>query len=420
VIPRLFRHVVVRNALLLYVVQFSTYLFPVITIPYLSRVLSTEKFGLIAFAQSLVWYFIVLTEYGFNLTATRAIAVHRDDPREVSRIFGAVMVAKLLLTIAGLILLLIAVLATPKLRPNLALFLIAFLAVIGNMLFPLWLYQGMEKMKHVAIRDLLAKLMGLLVLFAFVHSDRDYLIAAGAQSAALVLAGLLGLMGVPFLLKVPFRLPRPGDAWKELRAGWPVFLSLALSNLTLNANTVILGFRASTSEVAYFSAAQRIISALRSLVSPIVTSVYPHVSRKAAQSEQEVVQFVRKYALLLALPFLAIAVVSVFAAPIVIRIVLGRRYGPATLPLQILAFTPFFMAFSSAYSVYYMLACSYHKEWTRLMILAVAVNFVVVFPLLRFMRGSVALSITALVVEVFLTIMCRRFYQQRTRLTAAP
>ncbi|MDQ6678288.1 MAG: oligosaccharide flippase family protein, partial [Acidobacteriota bacterium] len=174
--------------------QFSGYALPLISLPYLSRVLSTEKFGLIAFAQTFIWYFLAFTEYGFNLTATRSIAVMRDQPEELTRIFSAVMMAKFLLTVVGFGLFCVTVLAVPSLRPNWVLYLIAFVTVIANLLFPLWLFQGLQTMQHVAIRDVAAKLLSLVLLFVFVHGDGDYLIAAAAQSGGLLLAGIAGLV----------------------------------------------------------------------------------------------------------------------------------------------------------------------------------------------------------------------------------
>ena len=114
-------------------------------------------------------------DYGFNLTATREVAVSREDSAKVSRIFSAVMVAKAMLTLLGLVLMVGVVMATPKLRPDLDLYLLAFLGVVGNLLFPIWLYQGLEKMREVALRDFAAKLLALVVIFGLVRSDEQYL-----------------------------------------------------------------------------------------------------------------------------------------------------------------------------------------------------------------------------------------------------
>lgn len=147
----------VRNAALMYLVQMTSYLFPLLILPYLARVLSQEKFGLIGFSQMSLYYFMILTDYGFNLTATREVAVERDKPGRVSEIFSAVMVGKGLLVVLGWVLPWGVVMLTPKLRPDAELYLWPYVGVVGNWLFPLFLYQGLERMDQVVKRDMSAK-----------------------------------------------------------------------------------------------------------------------------------------------------------------------------------------------------------------------------------------------------------------------
>lgn len=412
---RLASHTVVRNAFLMYVVQFGSYVFPLIALPYLSRKLSTEMFGWVAFAQNFNWYFITLTEYGFNLTATREIAVARDDLARVSRTYSAVLTAKFLLTVLGLVILMTVVLATPRLRPHLALFLVCFLSVIGNLLFPLWLFQGMQKMKHVAIRDFLAKVVSLVTLFVFVHGDQDYLFAAGTQSGGLLLAGVIGLLTVKPKLGVRFRIPPWRDVRGQLVISWPAFLSLAVSASAVITNTVIVGLRVPVSEIAFYNAAQRIIAALRSLVSPLSTAIYPHASQKAVNSESEVIEFVRKYAPLFSIPFLAGGIVLIVTAPWVVPRFLGAKFQNSVPVLQIMAFSPVSFVLTQVYSTYYMLACGYDKEWMRIILTSVAVNFAVLIPSLFLMRGSLTLAVAAMLSEGSGTFLYWRFYRRRAK-----
>ncbi len=411
---RLLQHTVVRNTILLYVVQFSGYALPLISLPYLSRVLSTEKFGLIAFAQTFIWYFLAFTEYGFNLTATRSIAVMRDQPEELTRIFSAVMMAKFLLTVVGFGLFCVTVLAVPSLRPNWVLYLIAFVTVIANLLFPLWLFQGLQTMQHVAIRDVAAKLLSLVLLFVFVHGDGDYLIAAAAQSGGLLLAGIAGLVTALQKSGVRFQRPRKDDVWYHLKLGWPAFLSLAMSTFAGITNVFVLGLRAPVTEVAYFTASWRIIAALRGLVSPISTAVYPHASQKAVNSERDVITFVKKYRMLLSAPFLAGGAVLTIGAPWLVPLLLGEKYRPATVVLQIMAFIPGLLMLTQIHSTYYMLACGYDKEWMRIILTSVAINFCVLAPALIFLRGSVALAVTALIVEGVGSFLYWRFFHSHS------
>jgi polysaccharide transporter, PST family len=204
---KLLKNVHVRNVAWLYVVQFSSYLMPLITLPYLSRVLSPEKFGLVAYSQSIMWYFVTLTDYSFNFSATREVAIHRDDKENLSKLFSSVMAAKTLLTVAGFLVLMATVFAVPKLRAHWELYPLAFLTVTGNFFFPLWLFQGLQKLEQAAIRDFLAKLLGIIALFGLVHKDSDYAMATAVQGGSVAIAGLIGLLTVPFIVKLHWRRP---------------------------------------------------------------------------------------------------------------------------------------------------------------------------------------------------------------------
>lgn len=410
---RLSSHTVVRNALLMYFVQFSSYIFPLVALPYLSHTLSTEMFGWVAFAQTFNWYFLTLTDYGFNLTATRAIAVAQDDRAAISRTYSAVLVAKFLLTLLGLLIMVAVVMATPRLRPYLALFTVSFLSVIGNLLFPMWLFQGMQKMEHVAIRDFLAKVTSLISLFLFVHGDHDYLIAAGTQSGGQLLAGIVGLLTVRPKLGVRFQIPQWSEVRQQFVSGWPAFLSLSVSGYAVITNTVIIGLRAPVSEIAYYNAAQRLIAAARSMVAPLSTAIYPHASQKAVRSEADVIEFVRKYAPIFVAPFLLGGIILIVASPWVLPRFLGAKFHDSVPVLQIMALTPALFVLIQVYSTYYMLACGYDKDWMRIMFTTVFINFAVLIPLMFVMRGSLTLAITGLVSEAAATFLYWRFYRRR-------
>jgi len=412
-------HTVVQNALWLYAVQFSGYLLPLVTLPYLSRVLTVEHFGLIAFAQSITWNFVTLTEYGFNLTATRDVAARRDDPEGISQTFNAVMAAKTMLAAVGFGILVVVLTTVPRLRPHWVLFTVCYLSVVGYLLFPVWLFQGMQKMKHIAIRDFIAKAISVVILFAIVRTDGDYVLAAAAQSGGLFLAGIIGLASVPFTFRVRFFWPGWRAVWNALLTGWPAFLSNAAGALMLSTNMSILGAKAGTAEIGYVNAAYRIVSVPRAIVGPISTAVFSHVSHSAARSEAAAIRFVRRYGWWLSLPFLLMTIMLVVLAAPIVTIVLGAKYAPARLPLQILALSPFLLAFSNVYSTYYMLACGHDKAWLRIMLVSILVDLAVLGPMVFLARGSVALAIAAISAEVFSTLAYRRFFlKQSARLEA--
>ena len=421
-VGQLLRHQVVKNALLLYGVQFSSYVFPLITLPYLSRVLNPDRFGLIAFAQSFVWYFVTLTEYGFNLTATRRIAVERDDPKAVTLIFNSVLAAKALLCGAGFVSMIAIMAAVPKLRQDWLLYIVCYLGVVGNLLFPLWLFQGLQKLEQVALRDFGAKLLALIAMFVFVHKESDYLIAAAIQAGALAMAGLIGLLAAPRLSSIRFAVPPWREVVARLREGAPVFLSMAAMSLYGSTNVFILGLVSNNTEVGHFSGAWRVIVALKMLVAPLVTTLYPHIARIAANSQADAVRFLRRYSVVLSAPFFAGGVALLASAPWLVPLLLGPKYRPSIALIQIMAFSPFLCSLGHCYSTYYMLAFGYDRQWTRIVLWGLVVNVAVLLPLFWLTPPAQAVAWTSTALDVYILVATYRFYSRTSaaHLSGAP
>ena len=407
----LLSHRLFRNAASLFIVQMSAYVAPLIVRPYLTRVLSTEHFGLVAFTTAFNYYFITLVEYGFNLSATRRIAIHRDDPQKVSQIAASVYAAKFLLTILGFIVMVSVVLATPKLRPNFTLFCIGYLAVLGDLLFPLWLFQGLEKMENLLWRDVCAKFLSLSLTFAFVHHDGDYLWAAAFQAGSIMVSGLVGLISVPFVLPIRPVLPSLPETFTALKEGWPVFLSMASFAVSSATNIFLLGLWAGPIDVAYYMVSYSLVVALRALVDPVKSAIYPHISHMAARSKQDAIQFLRRYGLLLTAPFLLGSLVLFVSAPLVIRLLYGAKYAPSVPVMRLLAFSPFFLALQHNYSTFFMLAFGYEKQWSRIILFMTALNFAILVPALYLTWPPVAVASTGLICDIVVTIITYQFYR---------
>ena len=173
--------------------QIAGYVFPLITMPYLARVIGADGFGKIAFAAAIVVWFQTIADWGFNFTATRDVAQCRDDKEKVSRIFSNVLWARCMLTfVSGLILVLLTLLI-PSFRENWLIICLTFLMIPGHIFFPDWFFQAVEKMKYTTLLNLGLKLLFTIAVFVFIKDENDYLLQPVFTTLGYLLCGVCAL-----------------------------------------------------------------------------------------------------------------------------------------------------------------------------------------------------------------------------------
>ena len=229
-----------QNLLALYGVQVANYLLPLLMLPYLARVLGPSGFGVLAVGQSLAQYFSLVVEYGYSLSATREVAQHRDDPSRLARILSGVLGARLFL---GLIVTLLALsLGTwvPVLREHPALLWSGVLWAIALGFSPIWYFQGRERLREIALVEVLAKATAVVGIFALVRAPVDAYKVMLLQGLAPLVAS--GVAWVWAWREVGFLRPRFVYACEALRLGWSLFFSFAATTFTHRPIVLSWGF----------------------------------------------------------------------------------------------------------------------------------------------------------------------------------
>jgi len=402
------------NFFSLSVLQGVNYILPLITFPYLVRVLGPGKFGLIAFAQSFIQYFNILTDYGFNLSATREISIYRSNKEKVSEIFSSVIMIKLGLMIISLLILSVLVFTIPKFKNDWLIYFLTFGMVLGNALFPVWFFQGMEKMKYITILNITARLIFTISIFVFIRKMADYLYVPLINSMGFLVAGGLSLKIVSKEFGIKFTLPSVKAIKHQLKEGWNIFISTVSISLYTTSNTFILGLFTNNIIVGYYAAAEKIVIAIRGLLTPVSQTVYPYISKLASESKERALNFIRKLIKIVGGGSFVISFSLFIFANFIVNIILGPQYQQSIIVLRILAFLPFITGLATVYATLFLLGFGYVKEWSKIIISCSLLNVVFILIFVGvFSLAHIGVSISVVLTEICVLVLSYLFYRSR-------
>lgn len=402
------------NIFSLGVLQGANYILPLFTVPYLVRVLGPEYFGLLAFATATIMYFMLMTDYGFNLSATRQISIHREDEDKVNEIFSSVMMIKTALLIISFGLMSLLVFSFEKFSQHWEVYFITFGMVIGQVLFPIWLFQGMERMKYIAYLNIGAKAFFTVCIFIFVQEQADYLLVPLLTAMGFIVAGIWSLYLVKKEFNVSFVWQPTANLKFQLVDGWHVFLSSMAISLYTISTTFILGVFASNTVVGFFAAADKIVQAIKGLYVPVSQAIYPLISKKIHKDKQAGLAFIHKITWVVGTGMFVISAILFLLAEPIVNLLLGEQYQQSILILQIMAFLPFIIALSNIYGIQTMLNLGYKQAFSRILVATAIFGGGLSFILVPLYEG-LGTALTLLVVEVFVTVVMFMYLKIKLR-----
>lgn len=400
------------NFVSLSVLQAANYLLPLITLPYLVRVLGPERFGLLAFAQAFVGYFNILTDYGFNLSATREISINRNNKEKVSEIFSSVMIIKTVLLIISFIVMNVIVFSFEKFRREWLIYYLTFGAVLWQVLFPGWLFQGMERMKYITILNITTRLIFTVAIFIFIKSASDYIYVPLLNLVGYILTGIVSMWIVFRGFKISFIKPRIDSIKVQLKEGWYIFISTIAISLYTTSNTFILGLFTNNTIVGYYSAAEKIIKASLGLFGPVSQTIYPYISKIANESKEKAILFIRRITFIVGGISFALSMLIFLLADFIVKILLGNQYLESIIVLRILAFLPFVVALSNIFGIQTMLTFNFKKAFSNILILASIINILLAFILVPLYK-HIGISFSVFISEIFVTISMFIYLQRQ-------
>lgn len=271
------RQVLLKNTIMLYILTFSNYLLSLIIVPYETRVLGPEKFGLIGLATAIITYVQLFIDFGFLLSATEEVANHQGDKRKLSQIFTSVTVNKLFLSILAVFVLYGVCLVVPRWKENFLFIFLYCVATICSSLIPDFLYRGIEKMGSITIRTVLIRVFFTLMVLIWVNSPEDYLLIPVLQIIGNAIALICTYLHLYLKLDIRFVSCRVSDVFVSMKTSIPFFASRIAGTMYSVANTIILDFISGGAMTAFYTSADKLVSTAKSGLSPISDSMYPYM-----------------------------------------------------------------------------------------------------------------------------------------------
>ena len=375
------------NFISLFTLQGLNYILPLITLPYLIRVLGVETFGLLAFATAFIMYFQVITNYGFQLTATKEISIYRNNKEKVIEIFSSVMITKSLLLLLSFALLTIIVFSFEGLRSDWIVYFLTFGSIVGQVLFPVWFFQGMERMKYITYLNIISKSIFAAAIFIFVQDESDYLFVPLFTSIGFIIAGVLSLRLIKTEFNVNFKLQTIGTIKIYLKDGWHVFVANIYTSLYTTTNVVLLGIFTNNTIVGYYSIAEKIVGAIAGLFIPINQVFYPYLAKKYKDNRIVFISIVKKLIIGLFLLSIIFFSFSFIFSKELIHLISGENNEIVELLFVVLLFRVLSSPFSNLFSNL-LIIMKENSNYLKVMNITVILNVLIVFPSIYFYQAD--------------------------------
>lgn len=396
-------NILLKNSIYLVSMQMVNYIVPLITLPYLTRHIGFYNYGVLSTAINIIFYVILVVDFGFNLSATREVSKYKNNKSKISKIYTDVIFAKVILFFISMSLVSVIIESIPTYEKITELVYLMVPQVISSILFPIWLYQGLEKISYAALLNMIGKILTIPLLVLFVNSSNDI------DRAAIIMSWSTLVPLVIFFIKsklpeiiFDFRRFKYGYIKESITSSSTIFMgTIAVSAYTLST-PIILSFVNDFTQVGYFVAADKIRGAFIGVFLIIGQAIYPRANILYSENKKKYYSFVRK---LIKWQIILCSLASIafyFIMPVLAPLILGAEYSnSAELSIIIKLMSPMIVLIplSVILANCVLLPQRKNKEYALIPIASVVIHFTYTFFLCA-KWGALGASYAILVTEI--------------------
>jgi polysaccharide transporter, PST family len=360
-----------RDIASVYGVQMASYVFPLVTVPYLSRVLGPEMWGLVAMAMAFGMYGHLIVEYGFIYSASRELA-GVEDRNKIEEVVAGVTGAKAILSAVVVVLAYAASFSIPLFSRHPLLLWTAVISELLKAALPNYYFYGMQRVATGSLLEISARAASVLGIFFLVRRPEDAWLYFALQAAGALAALVVGHWII--YSQYSLRVPRIGESIRMLREGGAMFLFRSSHSMFTLGNAFVLGLFAPAQAVGYYAGAEKINAAAVGLLSPLSTALYPRAASIAKVDLVKAARLTRVSLLVMMAVSVALGLVMWLEAPLINRIILGPKFGPSATALQILALRAPLVAWTYVIGFQWLLVLGLEQPFQKVTVMALIVN----------------------------------------------
>lgn len=398
----------IQNFSYLSALQVFNMLLPLITYPYLIRVLGKETYGLVVFAQAIIGYLVILVGFGFNISATKEVSIHRDNKEKLSEIVSSVLLIKGSLFLISMLILSTLIFFIPRAQEYKALFFLTMWMCLYDVIFPIWYFQGIEQMKYITYITLFSRLTFVALIFVFIHSPVDYLYIPIINGIGALLAGITSLYIIFASHKVNFGLQSYQNLRFYFKDSIPIFISNVSTRLYVSTNKVIIGAFLGMGEVAYYDLGEKITSILKIPQSILSQSLFPKISK------EKNISFIKQIFKVSILINTALFIFVILFSRQIVVLLGGMQMLNAVIVVNILAFTVPIIAMNNIFGIQLLIPFGHNKTFSKIIVLsgvfymfqALAIWLTIGFSLINI---SIITVTTEIIVTSFMFYYCKKY-----------
>lgn len=395
------------NYIYLLIIQGSNFILPFIALPYLVKTLQAERYGLVMVAQSLSIFLTIIVDFGFNISATRKVAIIKEDQKKLSQFFWNVYLIKFFLLLFTFLILISFVMTIEKFKSEPEVYIYSFGLVIGQAIFPTWFFQGIEKMKMITFINLIAKSFFTISIFFFVLTSEDFKFVPILNGVGYIVSGLVGFV---YCLKyVSFERPNFRNITQILKESVNLLASNFAVSIYNSSNTLVLGLFAGDTIAGVYASMEKLVIASKSIYSPLYQSIFPNISSKPFYKIKDFIGRI-KYPIILSSVIISLIIIvgSKFILEFIYRDDLIVSYHKV---FQILGLIAFLSALNMLYITLFLPAIKAYK--IRMQILVYAGIFHLFFVLfLANLYGIYGVAISAVITELIILIVSYYYFKK--------